>query len=109
MPNAIRSTVKFGHINRPFTGWMLDPVDTLSELIDVFDYFFYLSNDPTRRVKHIIHVEPYYSLDDVHNDWKLRYDCKTLERDIEVEDMFRSRTNTGDPLYLFVESEINVE
>jgi len=109
MSNAIRSTVKFGHINRLFTGWMLDLIDTLSELIDVFNYFFHLSNDPSQRVKHIVHVEPYYSLNDVHSDWKLRYDCKTLERDIEVEHMFRWRTNTGDPLYLFVESEINVE
>ncbi|KEH18700.1 hypothetical protein MTR_8g027950 [Medicago truncatula] len=50
---------------------MLDHVDTLSELIDVFNYFVYLSNDPTRRVTHIVHVELYYSLDEVHNDRKL--------------------------------------
>jgi len=84
MPNTIRSTTKFAHINQPFSGWMLDLVDTLSELNVVFNYFFYLSNDPTRRVKRIVHVEPYYSLDDVHNNWKLRYDCKTLERDIDT-------------------------
>jgi len=68
-----------------------------------------LINDPTRKVKHIVHVSSYYSLDDVHNDRRLRYDCKTFERDIEVEDMFRWRTNILDPLYLSVASEINDE
>jgi len=37
------------------------------------------------------------------------YDIKTLERDIDVEDMFRWRKNGGDPLYSFGTSETDDE
>jgi len=49
MPTEIRSTVKLEHLIQPFKMWL----DTLSELIWVFNHFFYLANDPTRRVKRI--------------------------------------------------------
>jgi len=57
----------------------LDPVDTLSQLTHAFNHILYLSNDHTRRVKYIEHVESCYLLADDTDD------IKTLERDIDEE------------------------
>jgi hypothetical protein len=110
-PVGIICSVKFEHINEQIHPWFISANDTLSQLIGVFNRFFIADNDPTRRVKQIVHVTPYYSLsddfslaDDTDN-YRINYDCKTLETDIDVEDMVRFRTNGGDPLYLWVKSE----
>jgi len=72
------------------------PVDTLSELKGVFNHFLTLNNNLTRRVKYFVHVTLYYSLVNDTDDYKISYDTKTLERHIDVEDMFRWRTNIRD-------------
>jgi len=60
-------------------------------------------------VKHIAHVTSCYSSANDTDDYNISYDIQTLERDFDVDDMFRWRTNGGDPLYLFFTSDSDDE
>ena len=106
-PIAIRCTVKFEHISKQYDSWYFPPIDTLSELTGYFNEYFTRYMEPTRKVKKISVITPYYSLETVHNDWKLSHHFDSLESDSDVQDMFRWRTNGGDPLYLYVTSQIS--
>jgi len=101
-PAAVKCNVKLDHIAEVFDAWYLVPVETLSELFRYFNDYFMRYHEPNRKVNKICYITPYYSLETVHNDWKLIYDIKYLETDSDVEVMFRWRTNTLDPLYLHV-------
>ncbi|RHN74610.1 hypothetical protein MtrunA17_Chr2g0312241 [Medicago truncatula] len=105
-PAAVRCNVKLEHIDEVYDAWYLVPVETLSEISRYFNDYFMRYHEPTRRVKKICYITPYYPLDTVHNNWKLSYDIKYLETDRDVQDMFQWRTNTGDPLYLHVATEL---
>jgi len=83
-PIKIHCTVIFHHISEPFKNKCMSSIDTLSELKGVFNHFFTLNNDFTRRVKHFVHVTSYYSLVDDTDDYKISYDIKTLDRDIDM-------------------------
>jgi hypothetical protein len=106
-PGPVKCTVKLENDGSVHDAWYLIPVETLSELFRYFNEYFMRYYEPTRRVKKIYYITPYYSLETVHNDWKLIYDVKQLETDREVENMFRWRTNVGDPLYLYVTSQLS--
>jgi len=106
-PIAICCTVKFEHIAKEFDSWYFPPIDTLSELSGYFNEYFTRYQEPTRKVKKFFVITPYYSLETVYNDWKLSYEFESLESNSNVLEMFRWRTNTGDPLYLYVTSQIS--
>jgi hypothetical protein len=106
-PGPVKCNVKLENDGSVHDAWYLIPVETLSELFRYFNEYFMRYYEPTRRVKKIYCITPYYSLETVHNDWKLSYDVKHLETDREVENMFRWRTNVGDPLYLYVTSQLS--
>jgi hypothetical protein len=88
-PIAIRCTVYFEHITESFDSWYFPPINTLSELTGYFNEYFSRYQEPTRKVKKNSVITPYYSLETVHNDWKLNYDFESLETDSNVHDMFR--------------------